>query len=367
MNSLSKKTLRQTLLVASVLMLASFQSLAALVPVKLQCENRVDPLGVDVAQPRFIWQVQSDERDQVQTAYQVVVASSKKLLENNRGDLWDSGRVSSDNSVNVEYAGSLLISRQQCFWKVKIWDKNGHASDWSAAARWSMGLLEQSDWQGKWIGWDRDEKVNPFSRAKWTWFPEGNPAESAPPGARYFRRTLTLPPGRKPVAATCILTADNSFELAVNGKKACQGSDWKQPVTVDVTTLLQAGENFFAIAATNTGGDPSPAGLILTLHIKFAEGDPVDIVTEEQWESSTDQNQWTKAKALGSYGMGPWGKISEDEAQRLAARYLRREFPVKKRITRATVYVCGLGFFDLFLNGTKISDNIMNPALSDYH
>ena len=64
MNSLSKKTLRQTLLVASVLMLASFQSLAALVPVKLQCENRVDPLGVDVAQPRFIWQVQSDERDQ---------------------------------------------------------------------------------------------------------------------------------------------------------------------------------------------------------------------------------------------------------------------------------------------------------------
>jgi alpha-L-rhamnosidase len=367
MNSLSKKTLRQTLLVASVLMLASFQSLAALVPVKLQCENRVDPLGVDVAQPRFIWQVQSDERDQKQTAYQILAASSKKLLENNRGDLWDSGRVSSDNSINVEYAGSPLISRQQCFWKVKVWDKNGHASNWSASARWSMGLLEQSDWQGKWIGRDDDEKVNPFSGAKWIWFPEGNPAKSAPPGTIYFRRTLTLPPGRKPVAATCILTADNAFELAINGKKAGLGSDWKQPVTVDVTTLLQAGANLFAIAATNAAGDSSPAGLILTLHIKFAEGDPVDIVTDDQWESSTDQNQWTKAMALGSYGMGPWGNFFDDEAHRLAARYLRQEFSVEKKVTRATAYVCGLGFFDLFLNGKKVSDDMMNPALSDYH
>src|ERR1035438_6971444 len=86
-------------LIASRLMLAGFQSLAgSLVPVNLQCEYRLNPMGIDVTQPHLIWQVQSDERDQVQTAYQILVAGSKKLLRNNHGDLWDSGRISSERS-----------------------------------------------------------------------------------------------------------------------------------------------------------------------------------------------------------------------------------------------------------------------------
>jgi len=182
---------------------------------------------------------------------------------------------------------------------------------------------------------------------------------------RYFRRTLSLPPGRKPVAASCNATADNAFVLVINGRKAAQGDNWENQVTSDVTALLQPGDNFLTITATNAGAAPSPAGLIVKLHIQFDQGELLDWVTDGQWESSTDRNHWTPAKTLGVFGIAPWGRLTQD-ARRLPARYLRREFAVEKKVMRATAYACGLGFFDLFLNGRKVSADMMDPALSDY-
>jgi alpha-L-rhamnosidase len=152
--------------------------------------STANPLGIDVSRPRLIWQVQSDERNQRQTAYQILVADSKELLKNDQGDLWDSGKIVNDETVNIVFVGKALTSGEECFWKIKVWDKNGKASDWSAPASWSMGLVEQSDWQGKWIGWDQGEKTNDFKGATWIWFPEGNPAVSAKVSTCYFRRVL---------------------------------------------------------------------------------------------------------------------------------------------------------------------------------
>lgn len=164
-------------MIAGVLMLAGCPSPAqSIMPVNLQCEYRANPLGIDVKEPRLFWQVQSAERDQVQTAYQILVASSEPLLRQNEGDLWDTGKVASDETINILYSGLPLKSGTPCFWKVKAWDKTGQASAWSAPAKWSMGLLEQSDWQGQWIGLDQGEKTNDFGGAQWIWFPEGNPA-----------------------------------------------------------------------------------------------------------------------------------------------------------------------------------------------
>jgi hypothetical protein len=100
--SLSKNNLLKTILVAAFLIIAGFRPLAgSVVPVNLQCEYHANPPGIDEAQPRLSWQVQSNERNQGQTAYQILVAGSKELLQNNHGDLWESGRISSDETPTL--------------------------------------------------------------------------------------------------------------------------------------------------------------------------------------------------------------------------------------------------------------------------
>ena len=118
-----------------------------IVPSHLRCEYLVNPLGIDVLKPRLSWILESHERGQKQSAYQILVASSEGKLNADEGDLWDSGKIDSDQSIHVEYQGQSLKSRQQCWWKVRVWDKNGSLSRWSEPATWSMGLLEKADWE----------------------------------------------------------------------------------------------------------------------------------------------------------------------------------------------------------------------------
>ncbi len=117
----------------------------------LRCEYLADPLGIDAGSPRLSWILASDQRGEQQTAYQVLVASSAELLDADTGDLWDSGKVVSDESSQIAYAGKALVSRESCFWKVRTWDRDGNSSAWSPAAKWQMGLLEPMDWSAKWI------------------------------------------------------------------------------------------------------------------------------------------------------------------------------------------------------------------------
>jgi len=125
---------------------------AELVTSELTCEYATNPLGVDTPRPRFGWLLESDERAQLQSAYRVLVATSEKQLQGNVGDKWDSGKVNSDRSVNVEYRGKALSSDEQCYWKVRVWDHQGRPSTWSRPARFEMGLMEPSDWKCEWIG-----------------------------------------------------------------------------------------------------------------------------------------------------------------------------------------------------------------------
>lgn len=118
----------------------------------LRCEYLKDPLGIDAASPRLSWIVASSRRGETQTAYQILAASSAERLAQNSGDLWDSGQVASDETSQIVYAGKALVSRQNCFWKVRAWDRDGHPGGWSHAAHWQMGLLAPEDWSARWIG-----------------------------------------------------------------------------------------------------------------------------------------------------------------------------------------------------------------------
>ena len=215
--------------------------------VALRCEYLQDPVGIDETTPRLSWRLESDKRGQNQTAYRILVASSSKILAEGQGDLWDSGRVDSNRTIHIEYDGKPLRSRQHCFWAVKVWDRDGSESDWSKPARWSMGLLEDSDWSARYISY-RDE--TPVFKRRDSLF--------LPP-ARHYRKPFSA--GKQVKNATVYATALGIYELEVNGKRVGDAyfapgwTDYRQRAyyrAYDVTSLVKQGEN--AIGASVADG-----------------------------------------------------------------------------------------------------------------
>jgi len=326
----------------------------------LRCEDLAAPLGVDSAKPQLSWQLEdpSNTRGEKQTAYRILVASSAAQLAAGNGDLWDSGQVASEQSLRVPYGGAALASRQRAFWKVRVWDKDGNPSAWSTPSEWTMGLLNPADWSAQWIA----HSSSGFDGAEWIWFNEGNPASSAPPATRQFRRTIPLPADRALTSAKVRITADNSFTLAINGQQVATGSEWTQPVSADITAALQSGSNSIAISATNGGTSPNPAGLIARFDFTFASGEPLTVVTNNSWEARSNGGSWSPALSLGAYGIAPWGVVASANSSH---PWLRGEFDLAGTPESAIVTVHTHSYFELHVNGEKVGADVLTPAVSD--
>ncbi|WP_433894317.1 family 78 glycoside hydrolase catalytic domain [Streptomyces sp. CA-111067] len=349
-------------------------------PTALTVESADNPLGIDIPVPRLGWQLTAPGRGVSQRGYRVLVASSPALLARDRADVWDSGQVRSADSVGVEYAGPPMRARQRCYWKVRVWDQDDRASVWSEPSWWEMGLLSPDDWSGRWIGHSTSTLLT-FEGAHWMWYPEGDPTASLPPMVRYFRLPFDLPAGRQVTRAQVVMTADDSFVLYANGTPAGgtpAGGLWYDGQVIDVTSALGAGGNALAVAATNaldTNGNPSPAGLLGALVVEFDSGDPLTITTGDAWRAANDEQQgwqdrdfddsdWVAARETALYGEGPWGRgVSLPPAP---APLLRREFTVAKAVRQARVYVAGVGYHELEINGRRVGGNVMDPASTDY-
>lgn len=139
---------------------------AAISIADLRTEQLKNPLGIDTRHPRLGWRIESNEQNVIQTAYHILVASSPELLAQGKGDCWDSGKVETDASQWITYLGKSLKCNVPYYWKVKVYTNKGEA-DWSTPAFWTMGLLNEADWQGQWIGLDRaapDDSETQWSR-----------------------------------------------------------------------------------------------------------------------------------------------------------------------------------------------------------
>ena len=231
-----------------------------------------------------------------QSAFQIQVAASEKLLAGGKGDLWDSGKVESDRSNLVTYAGKPLESRQPYWWKVRIWDQKGAPSAWSEPAFWSTGLLHPGDWDAKWIGLNSGNKTRP-----------DNPHTRLP--ARMLRREFDA--SKQIRRATVYASGLGFFDLYLNGARV--GDHLMDPaltnysklilyVTFDVTRQLQPGRNAVGAVlgngrffATRTG-DKTPAKftnygyprLLLQLEIEYADGTRQRVVSDESWKVTAD-------------------------------------------------------------------------------
>ncbi|MBN2610011.1 MAG: glycoside hydrolase family 78 protein [Bacteroidales bacterium] len=257
----------------------------------LRCEMLTDPAGIDTRNPRLSWMIESGHHNILQKYYQVIVASSLHKLENNVGDLWNSGKVKSGQSVHIEYNGKPLNSNQNCFWKVKVWSENGE-SEWSRTAFWRMGLLNFKDWKGRWIGLDRS-------------FPWDDESKHARLSARYFRKEFNTSSGEIK-SATLYLIGLGLYELYINGKKsgdqvlAPSPTDFAKNIkynSFDITEQLVPGTNAIGVALGNgyfytmrqnykpykikTFGYPK---LLLNLIIEYKDGTFQTISTDNTWK-----------------------------------------------------------------------------------
>jgi alpha-L-rhamnosidase len=341
----------------------------------LTTEYARNPLGIDVPRPRLSWLLSSSTRAQVQTAYQILVSSSVGKLGDNVGDLWDSGKVTSAQSIDVPYAGRPLTSRTRYTWKVRVWDRRGAAAGWSAPAWWETALMQSSDWRAQWIGQPAFDSRPDLEDAHWIWYPDGDPTQEVPTGLRYFRLPFDLPADRQVAQATLTTTADNEFTAYLGGGQVATSNDWTRVVRTDVSTRLAAGRNVLALSANNIDG---PGALIARLRIDFTSGAPLVVDTgattrstnSEQagWQAPTfDDAGWVNATQAVVYGSPPWNRLATVPREPLAAApLLRKEFTVRKPIARARVYVVGLGNYVLTINGKRVGDRVLDPAYTEY-
>jgi len=335
--------------------------------VTLRCENLVNPLGIGETAPRLSWQLAAPERGQRQAAYHILVASSARLLDAGTGDLWDSGKVTSDETIGIVYGGKKLASHQRCFWKVRVWDKNDQPSDWTERAMWSMGLLDRSDWHAEWIGYDKLRQVElpdaPFGNAMWIWH-AADPNRKAPKGHRLFLSQLELPQDFKIEKAELLVTADDAFKFVINTQLvAVNGAGgFKQPQMVDVTQHLRPGANSLRVEVEN--GAEGPAGLLARLVISAADGRTALHLSDRSWKSTDrpganwhnreiDSSDWPAAVELGEHGAEPWGRLKYAPLSLPPPAYLRTSFRVDKHVQRATLYATALGVFDVHVNGHR--------------
>lgn len=340
--------------------------------VNLTCEYLSNPLGIDTAQPRLSWMLESPLRGQKQTAYQVLVASSPELLAQDQGDLWDTGKVESDQSIQVAYAGKALASHQACWWKVRVWDKDGTESPWSDTARWSMGILDEAEWRAQWIGIEKEDesKMEPEARRL---------------AARQLRKEFTI---GKPVArATAYISGFGLSELYVNGAKISDHvlspgcTEYNKRVfyvTHDVTGQIHEGANAIGVWLGNghfwaqrtkepttmrTFGFPK---LLLHLRIEYTDGSSDEIVSDTSWRVTTegpiranneydgeeydarmelegwaapgfDDSQWDKAEEVAA----PGGVISAQMIEPI--RVVETIKPVAMRSPEPGVYIYDMG------------------------
>ena len=261
----------------------------ALTPADLRCNGLANPLGVDSPTPTLAWRLHNDQpaaRGLKQTAYQILVASSSAVLAQDKGDLWDSGKISSDQTFDVAYVGKALTTLEGVFWKVRVWDQDQKLSAWSPPARWTMGLLAAADWHAQWIG--RDDPA---------------PTENLATPARWLRKEFSAD---KPLRRALVSFAGiGTSELYVNGAKAGNAvlspalSDYDQRVyyvTYDVTAQLKTGANALGVVLGNgrfyaprvtgrnglrTFGWPK---LILQLHLEYTDGTTQEVLSDPSWK-----------------------------------------------------------------------------------
>ncbi|HEV8270106.1 MAG TPA: family 78 glycoside hydrolase catalytic domain [Chitinophagaceae bacterium] len=284
-----------------ILLIPSFSQNLSLT--NLRCESTIDPLGVDVTNPRLSWELKSNQRNVLQTAYRILVSDDLLSLSKGVGNLWDSKKINSAASIQVQYSGKALQSVKKYFWKLMVWDNKGNISSWSDPAMWQMGLLNNADWNNaQWIGYDEvidSLRIAPHVHlnGKKSWGPRRNVLP-------LIRKEFSIDKEIK--TATTYICGLGHFEIHLNGKKIgdhfldpgwTNYSKHAQYVTFDITNELRKGGNAFGVMLGNgfyyipgqryrkmTGAYGHPKMIMRTV-IEYTDGSIENIISDKSWQT----------------------------------------------------------------------------------
>ncbi len=330
-----KKSFLHTFILIASLCFSLAQAQNKISVTNLQCEMLNNPEGIDVVQPRLSWQIKSDVNDVRQTAYQIIVASTLENLNANKADLWDSGKVISNESVNIIYNGKKLGDRQNAFWKVTVFTNKGEIKS-AVTAHFSIGILTYADWKStRWIGYEKlskDDSISQYSRLS----------------ARYLRKEINLKKQVK--SAKVYIMGMGLYELYINGNKigdqvlAPVPTDYTKNVkynVFDVTSQLKEGKNmlgtilgngrFFAMRQDykpykiKSFGMPKMA---LQLFVEYTDGSNEVIRTDDTWKLTIDgpilsNNEYDGEEYDARKEMKGWNTVNFDDKNWVNARYVQ--------------------------------------------
>ncbi|MFM9873191.1 MAG: family 78 glycoside hydrolase catalytic domain [Fimbriimonadaceae bacterium] len=332
-----------------------------LIPYELRCQSQTNPEAIQETQAQLSWKLRATSKttkNQSQSAYRIVAASTQTNLQKSKFDLWDSGKIKSSATFGIRYGGKKLESRSRIWWMVQSWDQDNQATIWSSPAYFAVGLLNQTDWKADWIhGAKPIVNVDSLTHAKWIWIP-GVDNQNAPSGTYKFTKSFNAVPG---ATAKILMTVDNTFVLKINGKQVHKTTDpesWSRVQEINLTPHLKAGKNDIVIEATNeTNGY---AGLIAA--ITLTQNNRTEVIqSDSTWQVDSKPSQ-----ELGENGIRPWNRVTKNQFVTAPAQYFQKEFTPKPNVTRATAYYTALGIVDLEINGKRVNEDLFTPGWTDY-
>jgi len=265
-------------------------------PINLRCEFLLNPINIDVKNPRFSWNLKHEQRNQCQSAFRIIVSSSYSSILSETGDLWDSRKVISSNNSNIKYNGKELTSNSVYYWRVKWWDKNDIESEFSAIAKFETALLSEDDWKSNWITMKgfSDKKFRRKYQYKTGQIGLSGNIKGYP--ALYFRKEFQI--NKKIEKAKVYVCGLGCHELRINGKKVGTNildpamTDYKKIAlysTYDITDYLK-NNNAVGIILGNgryieNFGYDFPK-FILQIHAMFKDKSELIISSDNSWKSS---------------------------------------------------------------------------------
>ena len=360
-------------------------------PMELRVDDLKTPLGIDDPAPRLSWQLQDPVQGAKQTAYEVLVATRAELLRQGKADVWESGRIESGQSLNVRYSGSALAPSTRYFWCVRLWDAAGKPYAESPIAWWETGLLNQTAWRARWIGYETTEEAAVrHAPAQWITSPDAKAlsAEKAAEQHLAYRTAVML---AKPVRRAVLFAAGRDTVSAwVNGAQVLKAQPllpskqmpWKKYLRADVTGQLIAGANVLAIESVHYVVNPNGMAaedappMNATLFVEYADGTTTTFASGTEWktaihvatgwhEMSFDDSGW-KTAVIPMPMPGPRSEPLGHPWIPDSVKALRHNFTVSQPVKSARLYATALGAYEIFLNGKRVGDDVFAPGWTDY-
>lgn len=357
---------------------------------ELRVEYLDAPVGLDEEVPRFSWVLNAAHRGAAQTAYRILVAKDARTLLSGKPDIWDSGKVSSDENLQIEYGGPPLLPRTRYHVAIELWDEQGRSAVGSPSF-FETGKLHEP-WQAKWVGLrpSGDDERLPFVGASWLWA-EPAPGKTAEPVRRLgFAAKFLVPDFDKVAAADLFIAAPGvgrnwlaheGHYLWINGTKFnrfsnSSNADWRR---IPITHALRAGENDLHLLAAYFENK----AIIATIRLRFRDGRERFIQSSERWRvrsfgkseiddnwinDATDKTPWRAAEVLGPFGKNvrPADPSLMQMDHVVPPIHLRKGFTTRARPMRARLYVTSVGIHEIHVNGRRVGNEVFAPGWTDY-